>query len=235
MRWKESKTPPGRVRLTDVAARAKVSTATVSLILSERERYLKQFHPDTVRRVRQTAQSLGYCSNLFASGLPTNSLPFFAFVVRDAATASEHQRVLEGELIGGAAQAAAVAGLYPVLTAVSDCQDLSTALRIIDGGVMGAVVQSPDPPLEKLLRARIRQGKRIVILFPRRPSAWHTNAITVTEACASRSAAELHEARRAGAEAVRALAEMARSGKISFPTIRIQPAAAAEETCLAVP
>ena len=66
-----------RVTVAGVAERAGVSTTTVSLILSERQEYLRQFHPDTIKRVRDTARRLGYHGNLFASGLPTKASPFF--------------------------------------------------------------------------------------------------------------------------------------------------------------
>ena len=72
--------------VASVAERAGVSTTTVSLILSERPEYLRQFHPDTIRRVREAARRLGYHGNLFASGLPTRASPFFALVLREEST-----------------------------------------------------------------------------------------------------------------------------------------------------
>jgi len=70
------------VTLAKVAENAGVSITTVSVVLSGHEGNLKQFHPDTIAKVRQTAERLGYCANLFASGLPSNAPPFFAMVIR---------------------------------------------------------------------------------------------------------------------------------------------------------
>ena len=72
-----------RVTLADVAEKAGVSVTTVSLILSGREGWLSQFHPDTIKRVREYAERLGYRANLFALGLPTRAAVFFALVVHD--------------------------------------------------------------------------------------------------------------------------------------------------------
>src|SRR5262245_9868038 len=107
-----------RVTLADVDQRPHVSTTTVSLILSAREGYLRQFHSDTIRKVREVADNLGYRANLFASGLPTKSSRFFAMIIRDIgreAPDNWHHWAFEGDLLSGVVRAATQSQLYPIL------------------------------------------------------------------------------------------------------------------------
>lgn len=63
-----STTPPQRVRLKDVAARAGVSTSTVSLVLNKAPR-AEALAPETRQRVVEAARELGYRPNYLARSL----------------------------------------------------------------------------------------------------------------------------------------------------------------------
>src|SRR5690606_22838181 len=107
-----------RVTLSSVAQDAGVSISTASLILSEHPTYLGNFHPDTVQKVRRSAERLGYRANLFASVLPTKGSVFFALVlhgVADAVNTGWHHWTYEGDLLAGVVSAAAETGVYPIL------------------------------------------------------------------------------------------------------------------------
>ena len=174
-----------RVTLANVAELAGVSTTAVSLILSERPDYIGQFNSETVARVRKSAETLGYRTNLFASGLPIGTSPFFALVIRDLGrfdSRSWHPWAFEGNLVTGAIEAGNDAGLYPILATISNKPreaDLTTIERLITGGVFGAIVRSPHAPLETFLRKELRRGLPILALFPDVLSKWPGNAISV--------------------------------------------------------
>lgn len=174
-----------RVTLADVADRVGVSVSTASLILSGREVWLRQFHADTVRKVRAAAERLGYRANLFATGLPSKAWTFFALILRDLREeelGTWHHWAFEGSFLGGAIRGANENGVHPVVTTThrgADTNALDEVGRIIDGGVFGAIVRTPHPPLEQLLRARVRKGFPVVVVFPTRPRAWPRNAIDV--------------------------------------------------------
>ncbi len=186
-----------RVTLADVAARARVSTTTVSLILSDREQSLRQFHPETIRKVRESAKHLGYRANLFASGLPTKSSRFFALVIRDLAREAQdnwHHWAFEGDMLSGVLRAAGQLDLYPILATLPEEPDeasIRALERVIDGGVFGTIVRAPIPALEKALRARLANGQRIVVVSPAQPSKWPHNAIDVDNVAVAQMAADL--------------------------------------------
>ncbi len=184
-----------RVTLADVAEAAGVSITTVSVVLSGREDHLRQFHPDTVTRVRECAERLGYRANLFASGLPGKSCPFFALVIRDFAkddVTAWHHWAFEGDLLAGAIHAAAERDMYPIVTAnpLTDAESLHPIERVISGGVLGAIVRSPNRPLERYLRQQMNRGHRIAVVFPDQLTRWPSNAITVENHAVGRIAAE---------------------------------------------
>jgi LacI family transcriptional regulator len=58
-----------RVRISDVAAAAGVSTATVSLVLNRRD---ARIPVATQERVRRAAEQIGYTPNSLARGLRTS-------------------------------------------------------------------------------------------------------------------------------------------------------------------
>lgn len=194
---KNDKKRPSRVTLATVADRAGVSIATVSLILSGREGWLRQFRPDTVQRVRKTAQRLGYRANLFASGLPTKASPFFALVVHDVASQAVmlwHHWAFEGAFMAGVIQTAADRGMYPILATAglnADEERILPVQQIVGGGVYGAIVRSPSTVLERFLRGRLKRGLPIVVVFPQRLSAWKTNVIDMDNIAVGETAAQL--------------------------------------------
>jgi LacI family transcriptional regulator len=186
-----------RVTLANVAERAGVSTTTVSLILSNREEYIKQFAPETVEKVRKSAKSLGYRANLFASGLPTRASPFFAVVIRDIGRAdpsSWHAWAFEGDLLAGVVEMGMETGLYPIVATV-DQKTLDAGIqateKLITGGVFGAIVRSPGAPLEKFLIAQIKKGERILVVFPDQLTKWPQNSIAVDNVMIGEMAAQL--------------------------------------------
>lgn len=181
----DAKSPRSRVTLATVGQKAEVSIATASLILSEREDYLQQFHPATIARVRKAAQALGYRPNLFAAGMPVRKTPFFVLILhdlRDELVDTWYHWAFEGSFLAGATKAASVRRLYPVVVTIQAAGDGENARRIagiVDGGVCGAIVRAPDTSLEKYLQSRIRNGQAIVTVFPRRLKSWPTNALDV--------------------------------------------------------
>lgn len=191
------KTESRRVTLADIARRAGVSSTTVSLILSERPEWIEQFHPDTVRSVREIADRLHYRTNLLASGLPRNAAPFIALVIRDFGQKDPtdwHLWAFEGELLVGVTKVGPRHRLYPIVAFADEhCNEESLApiARVIEGGVFGSIVRTPNAFLEKHLLARIKRGYRIVVVFPYTPSHWPTNAISIDNAEVGRAAGEL--------------------------------------------
>lgn len=186
-----------RVTLADVAERAEVSITTVSVILSGRAETLRQFHPDTVARVREAAERLGYRANLFASGLPSKASPFFALVIRDIVkddVTAWHHWAFEGDMLAGVVQTAAERDMYPIVAAAAPLAEedsLRPIERIISGGVFGAIVRSPGRPLERYLRQQSLRGHRIAVVFPNQLTRWPSNAITAENFAVGRLAAEI--------------------------------------------
>jgi LacI family transcriptional regulator len=190
-----------RVTLANVAERVGVSVTTVSLILSGREEWLCQFNPDTVEKVRHTAERLGYRANLFASGLPTKASVFFALVVHEiggSMAETWHHWAFEGAFMGGVIQRATEREVYPILTTAgpdADEERLKPVQQIIDGGVFGSIVRTPNAALERFLRARHKRGQRVVVVFPPSLGSWPTNAIDVDNVSVGETAGRLLAAR----------------------------------------
>jgi LacI family repressor for deo operon, udp, cdd, tsx, nupC, and nupG len=169
----------------------------VSLILSGREEYVRQFHPDTVEKVRKSADRLGYRTNLFASGLPSKATTFFAVVLQEVGNrevSTWHHWAFEGDLLAGIIQAASERNVYPIVATAHPQAD-EAALRplesIIAGGVFGTIVRTPGPPLEKYLRSQLKRGQLVVVVFPSRIESWPTNAIDVDNVAIGRLAGRL--------------------------------------------
>ncbi|QFZ20895.1 LacI family DNA-binding transcriptional regulator [Saccharothrix syringae] len=89
-----------RVTLADVAAASGVSVATVSLVLSGRAKELR-ISARVERRVRATAEELGYRRRTLPAGSRAGGPPAMGFV-SDAVASSE----IPGDLIRGAVEAA---------------------------------------------------------------------------------------------------------------------------------
>ena len=191
------KSSSNRVTLSTVAQQVGVSTTTVSLILSNREEYVRQFHPETVAKVRQSAKSLGYRTNIFASGLPTRASPFFALVIRDIGRVDPqrwHSWVSEGDLLAGVIEAGSEKGLYPILAAIDPNADDAGAHppeRLVSGRVFGTIVRTPSPPFEKFLLQQIKKGDRILTVCPDKLSRWPSNCIAVNNIQVGEHAARL--------------------------------------------
>ncbi len=193
-----SKPPSRRITQADIANQAGVSITTVSLILSKREEWVRQFHPDTVARVRETASRLGYQTNLFAAGLPNKSSPFIALVIRDFVRQDPsqwHLWAFEGELLACVIRKGEDVGLFPIVITVDpeakSEEELRPVERVMEGGVFGSIARAPSAALEKFIRQQIIRGQRIMVIFPNHPSSWLTNAITADDVAAGRMAGEL--------------------------------------------
>lgn len=85
--------PVARVRISDVAAAAGVSTATVSLVLNERT---ARISPATQDRVRRAAAAVGYTPNSVARGLRTQRTRTIGLVSDTIATTPYAGRMLSG-------------------------------------------------------------------------------------------------------------------------------------------
>jgi LacI family transcriptional regulator len=178
------KRAPSRVTLSAVAADAGVTMSTASTILSENPAYLPKFSPATIRRVRKSADKLGYQANLFASGLSARGASrFFALVLRDTRYSPASEKYLwsfDADLLGGIIEVAVQRGLYPVVAmnrpeaGESEMRSLGS---VINGGVFGAIVRTPTPALERLLRQKVRAGWPTTLVFPQSISAWSSNAV----------------------------------------------------------
>ncbi|MGQ9652230.1 MAG: substrate-binding domain-containing protein [Phycisphaerae bacterium] len=195
--------PAPRTTLAHVAERAGVSIATASLVLSGRNEYITQFRPDTVEKVRCCAERLGDRVNLFAAGLPTKTSLFFLLVIRDFGGSQDpgswHLWAFEGMLLAGAMRMATDKGLYPVVVAIDPTDPEAGIAKvdpIISGGVLGAIVRTPQPPLERVIRSRLKAGQRLVVVFPHKLSAWPTNAIDVDNMAIGETAGRLLTGRR---------------------------------------
>jgi DNA-binding LacI/PurR family transcriptional regulator len=180
-----SKGPAARVTLSAVAADAGVALSTASVILSENSVYFRNFSAETVRRVRKSAEKLGYRTNLFASALPgKGSSLFFALGLHDLHE-SDPERYhwgFDGDILGGVAEVALEARVYPIIALAkphTPGEDAENLDRVIGGGVFGAIVRTPSAAIEKRLRQFIREGRPVVVVFPGTMTGWTTNTIDV--------------------------------------------------------
>ena len=134
-------------RITDVAERAGVSTATVSYVLNDVAG--ARVAPATRERVRAAAGEVGYRPNTLARALRTRRTHTIGFVSDDVATSP-----FATEMIRGAQEAARRAGSLLLLVNVSDadqmCADSIHALvqRQVDGVVVATmyhrIIDVPD-------------------------------------------------------------------------------------------
>jgi len=180
-----------------IADRAGVSRATVSLILTGRPEIVEKFKPETVAKVRELAEEMGYQANIMALSLRAPHPSFYGLILRGTGAAdaiSWHHQAFEGQFLAGALEASRILGLYPVL-ATQDSPYPEAALKrvrgVLDGGVFGAILRTPRPVLEGQLRRQIEQGLPIVIVFPESPTTCPSNAIDVDNFAAGRLAAKL--------------------------------------------
>jgi len=186
-----------RVTLQEIADAARVSRATVSLVLANRTEYVRQFRPETVARVRAIAQKMGYRSNLLASSLRSLRSMFFGLVLRGAQgtdVSAWHHQAFEGAFITGVLSAAAESGIYPVVATQQTADQGGASERldaVLDGGVFGAIIRSPDDYLTGAIQQRIHRGVPMVAVFPDYPSRFESNVLDMDNRAAGRLAGRL--------------------------------------------
>ena len=100
----------GRVRLKDVAARAKVDTSTASRVLSGQVDMVKD---ETAERVLAASRALGYTPNAFARALRTHRTGSIGVVL------PEFSNPVYAAVIDGIEERAAELGLSVVIDAMS--------------------------------------------------------------------------------------------------------------------
>jgi LacI family transcriptional regulator len=139
-----------RVRLVDVARAAGVHTATASRALNPAAR--AEVSKQTVRRVEQAAQRLGYVPNVLARGLRTSRSYIAALVIPDITNP------LFPPIVRGAEQILSQAGFTLVLTdtnndpAVEYTQVASMRAHGVDGFII-ATARWDDPMVDELARS----------------------------------------------------------------------------------
>ncbi len=183
--------------MAEVAARAGVSRATVSIILSSETPDATRFKPETVARVRQVAREMGYQMNLMALSLRNPHPSFFGLILRGVAEAeavSWHHQAFEGQFQAGVIEGSRQARLFPILATQCSPEPgevLERVLTVLDGGVFGAILRTPDRALVEPIEQRIEQGFPAVVVFPDDAAAFESNAIDMDNRAAGRRAGEL--------------------------------------------
>lgn len=183
--------------MAEIASRAGVSRATVSIILSSPNPTDTRFKPETVIRVQQIAKEMGYQMNLMALSLRNPHPSFFGLILRgttEAEAISWHHQALEGQLQAGVIEAARRARLFPVLAtqlSPEPGETLDRVLGVIDGGVFGAILRTPDAVLIEPIKTRIADGLPAVIIFPDEAGTLPTNCIDMDNTEAGRVAGAL--------------------------------------------
>jgi LacI family transcriptional regulator len=136
-----------RIRLVDVAREAGVHPATASRALNPATR--GEVNRNTVRRVAQAAQRLGYVPNVLARGLRTSRSSVVALVIPDIGN------TLFAGMVRGAARVLTEAGFTPVLIDTNNdpsaerAQVASMRARGMDGFIV-ATARWEDPLLDEL-------------------------------------------------------------------------------------
>lgn len=186
-----------RPTMAEIAAQAGVSRATVSIILGSPDKKTTRFKPETVARVRQIAETMGYQANLMATSLRNPHPSFFGLILRGAPPAesiSWHHQAFEGQFQAGVIEGSRAARVYPVLTTQDSPREgeaLQRVRGVLDGGVFGAIVRTPLPALVEPLHRRIGEGFPAVIVFPDDADSFETNTIDMDNHEAGRLAGQL--------------------------------------------
>lgn len=132
--------PPATIR--DVAARARVSVATVSRVFNQK----KVVRPETVRRVLDVARALRYVPNAVARSLSTRSTNTIGVVLPDL-----HGEFFS-EVIRGIDIAARQKGFHLLVSGShADRTEMHAVLQAVRGRVDGVIVMSPDLDSSALL------------------------------------------------------------------------------------
>src|SRR3954454_3177914 len=136
-----------RVRMSDVAAHAGVSTATVSMVLSGRD--AARVSPQTQRRVREAAEEVGYELNSVARSLRTQQTRMVGLISDTIASTP-----FAGRMLAGANDVAREQGNLVVLVDTEGDADAERqALNALSGQQVDAmiyasmwhrVVETPD-------------------------------------------------------------------------------------------
>ncbi|NYD98858.1 LacI family transcriptional regulator [Kineosphaera limosa] len=147
----------GRVTLQQVAEAAGVSRGTASVILNDRAS--ARFAADTARRVRETAQQLGYRPNRLATALLQGGTQTLALVSADVS--GDH---FAADLVRGASQAAGSAGQLLYVAQSDGRPELFDRLlhQLIDQGVDGFVYAASS--YRRLPIPQVLQGHPLVLL-----------------------------------------------------------------------
>lgn len=178
-----------RVTLADVAKATGVSTTTVSLVLAGRGRDLR-ISEEVERRVRSTAQELGYRRNTLSVGLRTGRTQTIGFV-SDTVASSQ----LAGNMIKGALEAAHRRGFMLFFGESGGDPDVERTLveamhdRQVDGIVFAAmytrrvvVPEGLDHGPAVLLNALPATGSSVPAVLPDEVGAGRAAARVLVEA-----------------------------------------------------
>jgi LacI family transcriptional regulator len=170
--------------IDDVAARAGVSTATVSRVLNEHPRVAAQ----TRRRVRQAMEALGYEPNNLARNLRARSLRVFGLIVPDI-LASFWTAIARG------VEDVAYANGFSVMLSNSDDDPAKEAgyLRTLRTERVAGVLLGPTERADQEVRAVLRGGIPLVTI-DRRVAGLELDALTTDSGVGVAAAVEhLHE------------------------------------------
>jgi DNA-binding LacI/PurR family transcriptional regulator len=154
--------------IDDVAARAGVSTATVSRVLNQHPRVAAQ----TRRRVRQAMEALGYEPNNLARNLRARSLRVFGLIVPDI-LASFFTAIARG------VEDVAYANGFSVMLSNSDDDPAKEAqyLRTLRTERVAGVILGPTEKANQEVRAVLRAGIPLVTI-DRRVADLELDALT---------------------------------------------------------
>jgi len=173
-----------RVKLSDVAREAGVSTSTASFTLSGRGDEMR-ISAAAQERVRDAAARLGYRRNAVSVGLRKGSTRTIGFV-SDNVTTSPHA----GEMIRGALDASREAGymLFIVESGGDPVDEARVTEGLLDRQVDGIILASMFTQVRP--RPRLDHGLPVVLLnsLPDDP-AWGIAAVVPDEVAAGRTAA----------------------------------------------
>lgn len=132
---RRSKTEVRPASIEDVAASARVSTATVSRVLNQSSRVA----PETAERVQQAIDKLGYKPNIFARGLMTRRSQLLGLLLPDI------HGEFYSELLRGADTEARAAGYHVLVSSAGKDQDAPLFNTNMVGMLAGLAVMITEP------------------------------------------------------------------------------------------
>ncbi|MGI9606010.1 MAG: LacI family DNA-binding transcriptional regulator [Acidimicrobiales bacterium] len=137
-----------RVTLSDVAAAADVHVSTASRALNEATRSVVK--PDTVTRILDAAERLGYRPHALARGLRTSQTLSIGVVIPDL------ENPLFGPIIAGIEAGLAADGYSVLITASTSHHEDEAVRSLVDRHVDGIILASAtrtDPVVERLAKS----------------------------------------------------------------------------------